>query len=216
MPKAKQRAPHEDEAAQGAALLAEAMGAGLKMVRTSSEAPSMPCKPTATLVSTQPSFAPEADGAAARVWKSRRAKYSHLPPITVKLLHEGAVEEVRVDECARSGDLLRDLSAGGPSLGLFTRLGLGSSPRKGTPRSGRAAAELAPRVRIIGLVLRARPTAMLPARTTLEEAGEYQLVVERLDLADDAAQELVAGTAAALGVAEDSSDWSENEEQEPL
>ena len=61
-------------------------------------------------------------GGASQTWKSRRAKYSHLPPITVTLYHANQRAEVRVDERTRCGDLMRDLLAGGPSDGLLERL----------------------------------------------------------------------------------------------
>jgi hypothetical protein len=126
-----------------------------------------------------------------------------LPPITVHLLRDGAKEEIRVDAVARCGDLLRDLSAGGPEPGLFERLGLGATPRRRTPR--------AVTLRIVGL---SRKGSLLAAHEELEEAGLYELVVEQRDLAGDAAEQLIADTAAALGVTnDDSSDWSADERE---
>ena len=202
----------DDEASQGAALLAEALGA-LRM-------PSKAHVPTiqavaCSLKSPQPMLpteAPTVTHVAARVWKSRRAKYAHLPPITIFIVHGGARVEVRVDAVARCGDLIRDLRSGGPSDSIFAQLNLGSPPRRGTPRHGHSFGVSS--ARAVGLQRKAR---VLHVRDVLEEGSDYALVMESTrDLADDAAQALVAGTAAALGVAEDSSDWSENEDVEPL
>ena len=198
------------EAAAAAKLLAEAMGAVdvNSPTRTKEKKEPAPAKPELSIDS-MPAIAPEASHMAARVWKSRRAKYSHLPPVTIKLVYDGAEEEVRVDAVARCGDVLRDLASGGPATGIYGRLGLGTSPRKGTPRRGREGSS--PCVHVTGLQRRG---SALHLREVLEEGEAYELVIERpvaVDLATDAAQQLVAGTAAALGVAEDSSDWSDNE-----
>lgn len=200
-----------DEASQGAALLAEFMGA----LRTS-PTPRQSHVPTKNrqqqlLVPTE---APTITNVAARVWKSRRAKFSHLPPITIKLVHAQARAEVRVDAVARCGDLVRDLAVGGPSDTLYSQLNLGQPPRRGTPRQGASLGAASGRV--VGLRRKAAHDMMHP-RDALEEGGDYVLVIDSgRDLADDAARALVAGTAAALGVAEDSSDWSDNEDVEPL
>ena len=137
MPKAKASnvAERDSEALSARALLDEALGRSPS--HRSNAATPLPEAATSPGASSAPSvkalsLAPSAGGAA-QTWKSRRAKYAHLPPITVTLYRGDARAEVSVDEAARCGDLMRDLLAGGPAGGILDRLGL-STPRS-TPRA---------------------------------------------------------------------------------
>ena len=109
-----------------------------------------------------------------QTWKSQRARYAHLPPITVTLWRNGSGDEtreklrveVRVDEVARAGDLLRDLAAGGPAEGVLEQLRLrpgGLTPRS-TPRGVIQS--------VTGLRKKGKP---MHVRARLEEGGEYEV-----------------------------------------
>ena len=178
-----------------------------------------------------PTVAPLGTGAG-RCWKSRRAKYAHLPPITIQLIHawgsNGSTtvrEELRVDQFARAGDLSRDLCAGGPSVGLLERLlGLPTPPTTPRGKSNR------PLVRVAGIARIAstgnggsgdhptvRSTTLLHARERLEEGGEYAVEAIERDALDASPDDRLVAGAAALGVTPcDSSDWSDDPDAEPL
>lgn len=111
------------EAAQAAALLQEAMLGTPPARKTGKETSSPPVAPSG--------------GGGSRRWRSRRAKYAHLPPITITLkmappstrditaeLRDGPREELRVDEFARCKDLVRDLATGGPEPSVRNNLGV--------------------------------------------------------------------------------------------
>ena len=154
-------------------------------------------------------LAPAGSGAT-QTWRSRRAKYAHLPPITVTLCHGGKRAEVRVDECARAGDLTRDLVAGGPGEGLLEQLDIRSA-RLSTPRT-------TPRGvlhRVTGLLKKGAP---MHVRTVLDEGGEYEVAATERELIVGSMEELMVGAPMrALGLGgDDSSDWSDDPDAEAV
>ena len=214
MPKAKASnvAERDSEALSARALLDEALGRSPS--HRSNAATALPEAAPSPGASSAPSvkalsLAPSAGGAA-QTWKSRRAKYAHLPPITVTLYRGDARAEVRVDEAARCGDLMRDLLAGGPAGGILDRLGLStprSTPRVVTPRSTGVIH------RITGILKKGAP---MHVRAVLEEGGEYEIAVTERELLVGSMEELMVGAPMrALGLCgDDSSDWSDDPEAE--
>jgi hypothetical protein len=208
MPRAKNEEPAVDTEIQSArALLDEALGRS-----PSHRAPAPATAPlkAPAAASSGPvvkglTLAPSGGGAS-QTWKSRRAKYSHLPPITVTLYHANQRAEVRVDERTRCGDLMRDLLAGGPSDGLLERLQL-AMPRS-TPRMNGV------QHRITGLLKKGTP---MHVRTVLEEGGEYEVAATEREVLVGSMEELMVGAPMrALGLAgDDSSDWSDDPDAEP-
>lgn len=213
-PAAKSAPALIDEEAQAKSLLAEALGTSPKKPAKQlfTGAPMAPLSVPSMVPpspSGPPQMAPTATGAS-RCWKSRRAIYAHLPPITVNLISAGGGrQELRVDAQARAGDLMRDLCSGGPQRGLLERV-LGV-PEVHTPRrTPRAVVQAA--LRITGLVHRGEP---LHNRHRLEEGGEYEVATTERGAEEGIAEDMLAGAAAALGVVDaDSSDWSDDDDDE--
>ena len=116
--------------------------------------------------------------------------------------------EVRVDEVARAGDLLRDLAAGGPAEGVLEQLRLrpgGLTPRS-TPRGVIQS--------VTGLRKKGKP---MHVRARLEEGGEYEVATTERELVVGSMEALMLeAPMRALGLCgDDSSDWSEDPDAEP-